>query len=184
MLSTTSTTLGLSLNVSWELDLWGRLAARARAGLADQQAAEADFEVIPLQNVDPYLAVSLLEEMLDLPGPLDDPEDIDPDAPKIDADPGNMRLEYRPTAAGLQGSVIERLRLIVGEETLYLVDVAGQVGDHGLVISNRAGQITGFTPGWQPGCGPGGRAIMALSNSRVATAARGQSNDETGHAPL
>lgn len=60
------------------------------------QASEADFEVIPLKNVDPYFVITLLEEMLDLPDPLlDDPDDIDPDAPKIDADPGNMRLFVR-----------------------------------------------------------------------------------------
>ena len=58
-------------------------------------ANDAEFEVIPLKTVDPYFAISLLEEMLDLPSPLDDPEDIDPDAPKIDADPGNMRLFVR-----------------------------------------------------------------------------------------
>jgi type II secretory pathway component GspD/PulD (secretin) len=64
--------------------------------VAQLQASEADFEVIPLKTVDPYLAISLLEEMLDLPDPLSDkPEDIDPDAPKIDADPGNMRLFVR-----------------------------------------------------------------------------------------
>ena len=52
------------------------------------QANEADFEVIPLKTADPYFVISLLEEMLD---PLDD----DADAPKIDADPGNMRLFVR-----------------------------------------------------------------------------------------
>ncbi|MCG8649034.1 MAG: general secretion pathway protein, partial [Pirellulales bacterium] len=59
------------------------------------QAADADFEVIPLKNVDPYLAISLLEELLDLPDAFDDPKNIDPDAPKIDADPENMRLFVR-----------------------------------------------------------------------------------------
>lgn len=58
-------------------------------------ASGAEFEVIPLKTVDPYFAISLLEEMLDLPDALDDPDDIDPDAPKIDADPGNMRLFVR-----------------------------------------------------------------------------------------
>lgn len=58
-------------------------------------ANDAEFEVIPLKTVDPYFAISLLEEMLDLPSPLDDPDDVDPDAPKIDADPGNMRLFVR-----------------------------------------------------------------------------------------
>jgi multidrug efflux system outer membrane protein len=43
VLSTTSTNLGLSLSVSWEIDLWGRLGARAGAGVADLQAAQADL---------------------------------------------------------------------------------------------------------------------------------------------
>jgi NodT family efflux transporter outer membrane factor (OMF) lipoprotein len=43
VLSTTSTTLGLSLAVSWEIDLWGRLGARAGAGVADLQAAQSDL---------------------------------------------------------------------------------------------------------------------------------------------
>jgi NodT family efflux transporter outer membrane factor (OMF) lipoprotein len=43
VLSTTSTTLGLSLSVSWEIDLWGRLGARAGAAAADYQAAQTDL---------------------------------------------------------------------------------------------------------------------------------------------
>lgn len=66
------------------------------------QANEADFEVIPLKTADPYLVISLLEEMLDLPGPLDDPDDIDPDAPKIDADPANRRLFVRAKAPQIE----------------------------------------------------------------------------------
>ena len=72
------------------------------------QASDADFEVITLKTVDPYFAISLLEEMLDLPDPLDDPEDIDPDAPRIDADPGNMRLFVRA-----KKSQIEQIKKIV-----------------------------------------------------------------------
>lgn len=56
------------------------------------EAVEPGFEMIPLKHADPYFVISLLDEMLDLPSALDDPEDIDPDAPRIDADPGNMRL--------------------------------------------------------------------------------------------
>ena len=59
------------------------------------QATDADFEVIPLKHTDPYFVVSLLEEMLDLPDAFDDPDEIDPDAPKIDADPDSMRLFVR-----------------------------------------------------------------------------------------
>ena len=43
VLSTTSTSLGLSLAVSWEIDLWGRLGARAGAGVADLQAAQSEL---------------------------------------------------------------------------------------------------------------------------------------------
>ncbi len=43
VLSTTSTTFGLSLDLSWEVDLWGRLRAKESAALADVQAAQADF---------------------------------------------------------------------------------------------------------------------------------------------
>lgn len=36
--------LDLSLSASWEADLWGRLAARAKAGALDAEAAAADLE--------------------------------------------------------------------------------------------------------------------------------------------
>lgn len=63
--------------------------------VAQLQASDADFEVIQLQTVDPFFAISLLEQMLDLPDAFTDPDDIDPDTPKIDADPGNRRLFVR-----------------------------------------------------------------------------------------
>ena len=59
------------------------------------QAAEADFEVIPLRTADPFFVISLLEEMLDLPSAFEDPDEIDPNTPKIDADPANRRLFVR-----------------------------------------------------------------------------------------
>ena len=39
----TSTSYGVSLDVSWELDLWGRLGAGRAAAVADRQAAQATF---------------------------------------------------------------------------------------------------------------------------------------------
>ena len=39
----TSTRVGASVNATWEADLWGRLRAGARAGLAEMQAAQADL---------------------------------------------------------------------------------------------------------------------------------------------
>lgn len=43
VLSSTSTSYGVNLNLAWEVDLWGRLRAGAQAALADAQAASADF---------------------------------------------------------------------------------------------------------------------------------------------
>ncbi len=61
------------------------------------QAAEADFEVIPLKSVDPYYVISLLEQMLDLPSTSASAKDSPTGLPKIDADPGNKRLFVRAT---------------------------------------------------------------------------------------
>lgn len=41
--STTTTTWGAGLNISWEVDLWGRIRAGHRAALADIEAFEADL---------------------------------------------------------------------------------------------------------------------------------------------
>jgi type II secretory pathway component GspD/PulD (secretin) len=94
------------------------------------QASEEEFAVIQLKTIDPYLAVSLLEEMLDLDelesrasastsssSRSRDPRsrDYNPkpeivDIPKIDADPGNMRLFVRAKPYQL-----EQIRKIVEE---------------------------------------------------------------------
>ena len=44
----TSTSFGVNLNASWEVDLWGRLRAGAQAALADAAAAAADFHAARL----------------------------------------------------------------------------------------------------------------------------------------
>jgi type II secretory pathway component GspD/PulD (secretin) len=63
------------------------------------QAAEADFEVVHLKNVDPYFAITLIEEMLELDYRSSSSSrgrnDSQLDLPKIDADPGNRRLYVR-----------------------------------------------------------------------------------------
>ena len=66
------------------------------ATVVQLQTAGAEFEVIPLKNVDPYFAITLIEQMLDLPGIDEIPAKGEvPKGPKIDADPGNMRLFVR-----------------------------------------------------------------------------------------
>lgn len=44
VLSTIVNTFGVSLNTTWEIDLWGRIRSATSAALADLQAARADFE--------------------------------------------------------------------------------------------------------------------------------------------
>jgi NodT family efflux transporter outer membrane factor (OMF) lipoprotein len=48
VLSTTTSRYGVSLDVSWEVDLWGRLRAGARAAVADYQATEAELRAARL----------------------------------------------------------------------------------------------------------------------------------------
>ncbi|MCH7679032.1 efflux transporter outer membrane subunit [candidate division KSB1 bacterium] len=43
VLSSTVSSFGLSMNLSWELDLWGRLSADKSAAVAQVQASRADF---------------------------------------------------------------------------------------------------------------------------------------------
>lgn len=49
--STTVTTYGLSLNLSWEVDLWGRLRSIEAAALADAEVAAADLAGVQLSVV-------------------------------------------------------------------------------------------------------------------------------------
>ena len=44
VLSTISNNYGVSVDLSWEIDLWGRLSAQARQGLAAFQASQADYQ--------------------------------------------------------------------------------------------------------------------------------------------
>lgn len=60
VLSTVSANIGVSLDTTWEADLWGRLRAGARASLADLQATAADYRGAQLsiagQTVKAWLA--------------------------------------------------------------------------------------------------------------------------------
>lgn len=70
VLSTTFTNYGASLNLSWEIDLWGRLRAGARAALADLQAARADYAAARLslagQTAKAWLAAAEAAQQVDL----------------------------------------------------------------------------------------------------------------------
>lgn len=113
--------------------------AEIAATVAQLQASEAEFAVIPLKTIDPYFAVSLLEEMLDLAElkrratagieaftrhgnsrGLDLAGVVkDVDVPKIDADPDNMRLFVLAKKPQM-----ERIKTIVAE-----LDASGSTGD-------------------------------------------------------
>jgi len=70
VLTTQSTRLGLSLDIAWEVDLWGRLRAGARASVAELQATEADYRAAQLSltglTAKIWFAVAEAREQADL----------------------------------------------------------------------------------------------------------------------
>ena len=70
VLSTVSTNYGVSLDVSWEIDLWGRLRNTARAALADLQASAADLRGAQLsiagQTTKAWFAIAEAQQQIDL----------------------------------------------------------------------------------------------------------------------
>ena len=70
VLSTVSSNQGVSLDVSWELDLWGRLRANAQASLADLQRSAADLRGAQLslagQTVKAWFAIAEAQQQVDL----------------------------------------------------------------------------------------------------------------------
>lgn len=68
--SSTTTTMGLSLNLRWELDVWGRIRAGDSAAVADLQAAAADHQGAQLsliaQTCRAYFEVVEARAQLDL----------------------------------------------------------------------------------------------------------------------
>ena len=67
-LSTKSNSFGVSLNVSWEVDLWGRLRAGQSAALAEVMASHADLAGVRLsliaQTARAYWAVSEVQKQV------------------------------------------------------------------------------------------------------------------------
>ncbi|MFQ5670174.1 MAG: efflux transporter outer membrane subunit [Acidobacteriota bacterium] len=70
VLRTSSTRYGLSLETTWEVDLWGRIRAAARAGLADFAASQADLRGVKLsiaaQTVRAWFALAEANQQVDL----------------------------------------------------------------------------------------------------------------------
>ena len=70
VLSTVSTNYDISLDVSWEIDLWGRLRNTARAVLADLQASAADLRGAQLsiagQTTKAWFAITEAQQQVDL----------------------------------------------------------------------------------------------------------------------
>ena len=70
VLSSTSTTLGLSLDVSWEIDLWGRIRAGSNAALAGADAAALELAATRLsvagQTAKAWVALAEAGAQLDL----------------------------------------------------------------------------------------------------------------------
>ena len=70
VLSTVFSSYGVSLDVTWEADLWGRLRAGARAALADLQSRAADLRAAQLslagQTVKAWFAIAESQQQLRL----------------------------------------------------------------------------------------------------------------------
>ena len=70
VLSTIFTNHGVSLDVSWEIDLWGRLRAAGQVVLADLQASAADLRAAQLsmagQTAKAWFAVAEAQQQIDL----------------------------------------------------------------------------------------------------------------------
>ena len=70
VLSTVFTNYGVSLDVAWEADLWGRLRSGARAALADLQSRAADLRGAQLsiagQTVKTWFAIAEAQQQLQL----------------------------------------------------------------------------------------------------------------------
>ena len=70
VLSTIFTNHGVSLDVSWEIDLWGRLRAASQVVLADLQASAADLRAAQLsmagQTAKAWFAVAEAQQQIDL----------------------------------------------------------------------------------------------------------------------
>ncbi len=70
VLSSTSTMLGLSLDVSWEVDLWGRIRAGRNAALASTDAAALELAATRLsvagQTAKAWISLAEAEAQLDL----------------------------------------------------------------------------------------------------------------------
>jgi len=70
VLTTVSNNFGVSVDLSWEIDLWGRLSAQAREGLASFQASQADYAAVRLsiagQTAKAWFAVAEAQLQVDL----------------------------------------------------------------------------------------------------------------------
>ena len=70
VLSTVSTNYGVSLDVSWEVDLWGRLRSTAQAAVADLQASAADLRAGQLsiagQTTKAWFTIAEAQQQVDL----------------------------------------------------------------------------------------------------------------------
>ena len=70
VLSTTTSNFGVSVDISWEVDLWGRIRAGARAAVADFEAVRADLrgarQSIAAQTAKAWFAVLEAQAQVDL----------------------------------------------------------------------------------------------------------------------
>ncbi len=115
-------------------------------------ADEAQFEVIQLKTVDPYVAIALIEQMLDLSLEFDtsDRRDRDRDRdeqpvqpPKIDADPENRRLFVRGRPAQIAEikqiveGIDQKQDTLASNESIRLLSLTGNHAKQSLLLAAR-----------------------------------------------
>ena len=138
VLTSQSTTLGVSLDTAWEVDLWGRLRAGVRASLADLQASAATLRGAYLsitgQTAKTWFAIAEAQQQVDL-APLAPRVGL----PRRGPAPGDLELRLR-IARDQDAQIDNRVgalshhigqRPLVGDPQLAVV-VPGQIGpeDH------------------------------------------------------
>jgi len=109
--------------------------------ITEMQAPAIDFALIELNSVDPYFALTLVEEMFETPLPSKDSKEVQPAAPKVDADPGNRQLFVRGTT-----DQIEQIKKMISDldapksrsDSARLLPLRGQFGVEILEAAGRS----------------------------------------------
>ena len=179
VLTTTSTSLGISLNASWEADLWGRLRAGKAAALADFDAVQADFAAARLslaaQAAKAWFAAIEAGQQVELAQrTLDNrrrtAERIDQRYQRGLRPPVDLRLARSAEATAL--ATLSRRQRILEDALRQLEILRGQYPDTALAeaLGITMPQLPGPVPAGLPAALVTRRADLAAAERRLAAA--------------